>query len=144
MATNPNGAPPASVCNGAKDCLDAIAAAQHLGGVLRADRNGNFEWKQNVGSFDFQWVADNNATIPLDGWQSCQQSPPYRGGTCNPDFNPGDANPYAMAAGKGGNYVVDGGSNTLTWVPRHGSRRFSLSKEMTRTSTVGSDARSTR
>ena len=38
MGGNPNGAPPASVCNGAQDCLDAIAAAQNLGGVLRADR----------------------------------------------------------------------------------------------------------
>ena len=120
MGLNPNGAPPASVCGGAQDCLDAIAAAQNLGGVLRADRKGNVEWKQNVGAFDFQWTADNNATIPLDGWQSCQMQPPYRGGTCNPDFNPGDANPYAMAAGEDGNYVVDGGSNTLTWVPRHG------------------------
>jgi hypothetical protein len=121
MGLNLNGAPPASVCSGAQDCLDAIAAAQNLGGVLRADRKGNFEWKQNVGSFDFQWTADNNATIPLDGWQSCQQSPPYRGGTCNDAFNPGDANPYAIAAGKGGNYVVDGASNTLTWVPLHGT-----------------------
>jgi hypothetical protein len=109
------------IFHGAQDCLAAIAAAQNLGGVLDAEYAGDADWEQNVGAFDYQWTVDNNATIPLDGWQSCTTSkPPYRGGTCNPDFNPGDANPYAMAAGKGGNYVVDGGSNTLTWVPRHG------------------------
>jgi hypothetical protein len=121
MGGNPSGIPDPSVCAGAPDCLAAIAAAQNLGGVLDAEYAGDADWEQNVGAFNYQWTVDNNATIPLDGWQSCTTSkPPYRGGTCNPDFNPGDANPYAIAAGKGGNYVVDGGSNTLTWVPRHG------------------------
>ena len=122
MGGNPIAVPPLSACPGSSDpanCPAAIAAAANLGGVLRAVPSGGFNWKQNVGAFNYQWVVDNNGTIPLPGWKSCDKV--SLGDPCNPDFTPGDANPYAMAAAPGGNHVVDGGANTLTWVPANGT-----------------------
>jgi hypothetical protein len=39
----------------------------------------------------------------------------------NPDFTPGDSNPYGVSAGRHGAYVVDAGSNTLDRVGYNGN-----------------------
>src|SRR5262249_56078053 len=41
----------------------------------------------------------------------------------NPDFNPGDADPYGVLAADGGVYVADGGSNTLSFVRNGGKMK---------------------
>jgi hypothetical protein len=123
MGGNPAHVPPVEVCAGSTDpagCPDLLAAAgQQLGGVVRAVPSGRYAWRQNVGAANYQWVVDNNGTIPLPGWKSCLTYPDAD--PCNPDFAPGDANPYAAVAGNGGIYVADGGSNTVTWVPQNGT-----------------------
>ena len=62
---------------------------------------------------DGRQQGDDRSGQPLyqDGWAN------------NPDFMPGDSNPYGLATAPGVAYMVDGGSNTLTWVPRRGTPR---------------------
>ena len=118
--------PPASACGGGPDCRDLVAAAKaQLGHLLLgrlpshddrvAARTGRYMWRQDVGTANYQWTVDNKDTVGLG-------NPAYQPGWAeNPDFQPGDANPYALAAMRGGTYSVDGGSNTLTWVPNAGA-----------------------
>jgi hypothetical protein len=119
MGGNDIGVPPADACGGGADCQAAVAAgAAQLGHLLRAKRRGRVAWKQDVGAVNYQWTIDNKDSIGLG-------DPAYQPGWAdNPDFEPGDANPYALASARGGSYVVDGGSNTLTFVPRHGQPRI--------------------
>lgn len=114
LGANGVGAPPDEACAGATDpggnpladlsaCTEALAAGRaELGRLLRIWHQGAFTSKADVGGFNYQWTVDNKDTIPLPGWSD------------NPDFQPGDANPYGLAAGRGGLYVVDGGANTLS------------------------------
>jgi hypothetical protein len=64
--------------------------------------NRGFDGFASVGSFDFDYAAGN----PDPG---------------NPEYAPGDANPFGLTAGpRGGFYVVDAASNTLDYVTRRG------------------------
>ena len=116
MGANDVAIPPAEMCGGGPACAAAVAAAQaQLGHVLRAVPSGGYAWTQDVGAFNYGWTVDNKATIGLG-------NPAYQPGwTNNPDFQPGDANPYGLANAPGGTYMVDGGANTLTWVPQVGT-----------------------
>jgi len=118
MGLNDVAIPPAEACGGGPACTAFIASAQaQLGHLLRGVPSGGYEWKQDVGAFNFQWTVDNKDTIGAG-------NPPYQPGWAdNPDFQPGDANPYGLANAPGGTYMVDGGSNTLTWIPQQGSPR---------------------
>ena len=118
MGANDIALPPAAACGGGTACQAVVAAAQmQAGHLLRGVPSGGYAWKQDVGAFNYQWTVDNKATIGSG-------DPAYQPGWAdNPDFQPGDANPYALATAPGGTYMVDGGSNTLTWVPQDGSPR---------------------
>lgn len=114
LGGNPIAIPPVEACPGTTNpdaCPGILAAAANFGGVVRVVPSGHATWQQNVGAFNYEWVVANKDTIDdtLPGWAN------------NPDFQPGDANPYAATAAPGGIYVADGGSNTLTWVPDRGA-----------------------
>jgi hypothetical protein len=115
MGANDVGIPPAEACGGGPECRAILAAAQaQLGHLLRGVPSGNYQWKQDVGAFNYRWTVDNKDSIGLG-------DPTYQPGwAANPDFQPGDANPYGLASAPGGTYTVDGGANTLTWVPQQG------------------------
>ena len=118
MAANAQGVPPADMCGGGPECQQLVAAATtQLGHLLRGTPSGGWAWKQDVGGFNYDWTVANKDTIGagVDGYQP--------GWADNPDFEPGDANPYALAAAPGGTYMVDGGSNTLTFTPQVGQPR---------------------
>jgi hypothetical protein len=128
MGGNDQFLPPAQACGGGADCKALIrAAGAQLGHLLvgsfgghddrDAARASSYVWRQDVGATNYQWTVDNKDTIGTG-------NPAYQPGWAeNPDFQPGDANPYALAATRRGSYVVDGGSNTLTWVPNRGRPR---------------------
>jgi len=63
---------------------------------------GTYSTVARIGAFDYKWVVNNN---PSPG---------------NPDFQPGDADPYGLLALPEGTYVADGGSNTLSFVDPSG------------------------
>ena len=110
---------PADACGGGPDCQAAIAAAKaQLGHLLRGVTSGGYAWKQDLGAFNYQWTIDNKDTIG-------GSDPAYQPGYAeNPDFQPGDSNPYGLTDAPGGTYMVDGGANTLTWTPQNGSPRI--------------------
>lgn len=118
MGANDIALPPAEACGGGADCQAVVAAAKaQLGHLLRGVPSGRYTWRQDVGAFNYQWTVDHKATIGAG-------DPAYQPGWAeNPDFKPGDANPYGLSAAPGGTYTVDGGSNTLTWVPQIGKPR---------------------
>jgi len=119
MAANDVAIPPAALCGGGPDCQAIVAAAKaQLGHLLRGVTSGRRTWwKQDVGAFNYDWTVANKATI---GAGNADYQP---GWADNPDFKPGDANPYALADAPGGTYMVDGGANTLTWTPQNGRPR---------------------
>lgn len=116
MGGNDQTIPPADVCGGGPECTAIVAtAAAQLGHLLRGVPSGDWSWKQDVGAFNYQWTVDNKSTIG-------GTDPAYQPGWAeNPDFQPGDANPYGLTNAPGGTYMVDGGSNTLTWLPQNGA-----------------------
>jgi hypothetical protein len=116
MGANDIALPPAEACGGGADCQAVVAAAKaQLGHLLRGVPSGAYAWRQDVGAFNYRWTVDHKATIGAG-------DPAYQPGWAeNPDFQPGDANPYGLSAAPGGTYMVDGGSNTLTWVPQNGT-----------------------
>jgi hypothetical protein len=116
MGANDVAVPPADMCGATPACRKVVRAAQkQLGHLFESARNGRATWKQDVGAFNYQWTIDNKDSIGTG-------DPSYQPGWAdNPDFQPGDANPYGLAGSRGGQYVVDGGSNTLTFVPRRGA-----------------------
>jgi hypothetical protein len=115
MGLNDQSVPPAQACGGGADCSAFVdAAAAQLGHLLRGVPPRRYTWRQDVGAFNYQWTVDNKSTIGLG-------DPSYQPGWAdNPDFQPGDANPYGLSDARGGTYTVDGGANTLTWVPQRG------------------------
>lgn len=87
-------------------CLATVTAVQNGSGFLDKLRSlgssPGFDGFASVGSFDFDYAAAN----PDPG---------------NPEYAPGDANPFGLSAGPhGGFYAVDAASNTLDYVTRHG------------------------
>ena len=87
-------------------CLATVTAVQNGSGFLNKLRSlrlsRGLDGFASVGSFDFDYAAAN----PDPG---------------NPEYTPGDANPFGLTAGpRGGFYVVDAASNTLDYVTRHG------------------------
>jgi hypothetical protein len=100
---------PATACQGQADvssCVATVTAVQNGAGFLNRVRstgaNRGFEGVASVGRFDFDWTVAH----PDPG---------------NPDYMPGDADPFGLIAGPhGGFYVVDGASNTLDFVTKRG------------------------
>lgn len=106
MTGSPQGLPP-EPCAGNPDvsaceaAVDAVVAK--VGDLVRA-KHGTVKTVAEVGSFDYDFIVANKATLD----------------PANPDFQPGDANPYGITATRGGFYVVDAGSNTLDFVDKQG------------------------
>lgn len=63
---------------------------------------GSYSTVARIGAFNYKWVVNNN---PSPG---------------NPDFAPGDADPYGVLALPEGTYVADGGANTLSFIDNTG------------------------
>ena len=63
---------------------------------------GGYESVARIGAFNYKWIVEND---PSPG---------------NPDFAPGDADPYGLLALPDGTYVADGGSNTLSFIDNAG------------------------
>src|SRR3954452_6547701 len=100
---------PAAASQGATDaaCVATVTAAQAGAGVLSRvrslKRDRGVRPVASVGRFDFDYAAAH----PDPG---------------NPEYAPGDANPFGLtAAPSGGFYVVDAASNTLDLVSRRGA-----------------------
>lgn len=105
VTASPQALPPAEACAGDATCLTALEKAKdQLGDLVRVRRNGKVDTIAEVGTFNYDYIVDNKNQLDPN----------------NPDFQPGDANPYAVAAAHDGWYVVDGGSNTLDFVSRSG------------------------
>jgi hypothetical protein len=100
---------PADDCQGQShyaSCVATVTTAKHQSGFLNKIRslssNGGWEGLAGVGRFDFNYAAAH----PDPG---------------NPEYAPGDANPFGLTAGpSGGFYVVDAASNTLDFVSKRG------------------------
>ncbi len=98
---------PADACDGssAPDCAQVVAKAKTQFGDLKLVIGKTPKTLAEVGTFDYQYVVDHKATLDPD----------------NPDFNPGDANPYGITTAPHDSwYVVDAGSNTLDLVDEDG------------------------
>jgi hypothetical protein len=99
-------------CNGQPDygtCVALVNAfirqAGYLSQVTSLDSNRGWRNVAPVGRFDYDWTVHH----------------PDRG---NPEYAPGDANPFGVIAGPaGGLYVVDAASNTLDFVSKAGEIR---------------------
>lgn len=106
---SPLGIPAAACGTGSTPgCADVVArAARQLGDLVSVSGHSRHSRTvADVGTYDYRWIVDHKAAL---------------GATANPDFQPGDSNPYGVApAEDGGFYVVDAGSNTLDLVDRHG------------------------
>ena len=103
---SPQGVPP-DACTGQPEpaCSQAVAKAKRRLGDLVVAQDGKAKTEAEVGRFNYQWIVDHKATVD----------------PANPDFRPGDSNPYGITAGPNdGWYVVDAGSNTLDYVDRRG------------------------
>jgi hypothetical protein len=124
LGANDVAVPPSAACGDTDACRAFLATASaQLGHVLRGVPSGKYAWQQDVGQSNFAWTVANKDTVGA-GDPAYQGGPPSwvgRSYADNPDFAPGDSNAYGMANAPGGTYVVDGGSNTLTWVPHQGS-----------------------
>jgi hypothetical protein len=89
-------------------CPKVLGAANRLLGDLIVVDRGHVRSVADVGTYDYAWVVAHKAEL---------------GATANPDFMPGDANPYAIAPTTGGMYVVDAGANTLGFADPYGNVR---------------------
>lgn len=78
--------------------VPSVASPGVMFGDLLHIHHGTATPVVNVGAFDFAWATTNKSL--------------------NPQFP--DANPNAVLAVRGGEYVVDAGANTLDWVDIHG------------------------
>jgi hypothetical protein len=100
---------PADDCQGRSpfsSCVAKVTAVQKRSGFLNRLKSlsSNRGWKSlaGVGRFDFDYAAAH----PDPG---------------NPEYAPGDANPFGLTARpSGGFYVVDAASNTLDFVSKRG------------------------
>lgn len=110
VQTNPQAlGNPADICKGAPDvnaCVATMTAVVNTVGDLNELKSlrSNRGWRTfaEVGRFDFNYAAAH----PDPG---------------NPEYAPGDADPFGLTAGpSGGFYVIDGASNTLDFVSHRG------------------------
>jgi hypothetical protein len=100
---------PADACKGQADykaCVDTVRTVRRQSGFLNRveSLHSNQGWRKvaGVGEFDFNYAAAH----PDPG---------------NPEYAPGDANPFGVTAGPfGGLYVIDAASNTLDLVSKRG------------------------
>ena len=99
--------PPAAACAGMPPSCQAFARVlrARVGLLIRVGHGGGWSTVAKVGAFNYAWVVRHN---PDPG---------------NPDFNPGDADPYGVLAADGGFYVADGGSNTLSFARNAGKMK---------------------
>jgi hypothetical protein len=106
MTASPQGAPPDEACADAT-CVNALHKAKNqVGKLIRVKGPSSWHRVASVGKYNYNYIVANKDRLGIAD---------------NPDFQPGDANPYAMAAGPHGTfYVVDGGSNTLDLVKPNG------------------------
>jgi hypothetical protein len=65
-------------------------------------QGGSYSTVARVGAYDYKWVVQHDVSPG------------------NPDFNPGDADPYGVLALPEGTYVADAASNTLSFVDSAG------------------------
>ena len=101
MTANQQTAPPTSFCTGQPaGCAATLKqGVSQVGRLIRANGRGGYTALANVGYKNYNYIATHPKIDPA-----------------NPDFTPGDSNPYGVSAGRRGAYVVDAGSNTLDWV----------------------------
>jgi hypothetical protein len=84
-------------------CTDTMGTVgKHVGLLIDVDPAGGYEAVASVGATDYKWIVSND---PSPG---------------NPDFHPGDADPFGLLSLPEGTYVADGGSNTLSFVDPSG------------------------
>ena len=95
----------ADACRGqGSSCRDRIKAIKHQAGrLIEVDPEGGWTAVASVGAYNYDWVVEEN---PSPG---------------NPDFQPGDADPYGLLAAPEGTYIADGGSNTIGIVDNEGA-----------------------
>ena len=88
-----------------KKCSDTLETVKAQSGrLIDVDpAGGAYTSVGRIGAFNYKWVVKNN---PSPG---------------NPDFAPGDADPYGLLALPEGTYVADGGANTLSFVDDTGA-----------------------
>ncbi len=88
-----------------KKCSDTLGTVKAQSGrLIDVDpAGGSYTTVGRIGAFNYKWVVQNN---PSPG---------------NPDFAPGDADPYGILALPEGTYVADGGANTLSFVDDTGA-----------------------
>jgi hypothetical protein len=86
------------------NCREAFRTIKHqVGRLIEVDPDGGWTTVAQVGEYDYDWIVQEN---PSPG---------------NPDFQPGDANPYGLLATPAGTYIADGGSNTIGIVDPEGT-----------------------
>jgi hypothetical protein len=85
-------------------CSEMLKTAKgQAGRLIDVDpTGGGYESVARIGAFNYKWIVQNT---PSPG---------------NPDFAPGDADPYGLLALPEGTYVADGGSNTLSFIDNTG------------------------
>ncbi|MGA9160039.1 MAG: ScyD/ScyE family protein [Actinomycetota bacterium] len=95
----------ADACRGQGSvCRDKIKAIKHQAGrLIEIDPGGGWTPVASVGAYDYDWIVEEN---PSPG---------------NPDFQPGDADPFGLLAAPEGTYIADGGSNTIGIVDNAGA-----------------------
>jgi hypothetical protein len=106
MTLSPGGMPPNACAHSrTPSCQSQVDfASDQLGNLIVSDENGGYRHVASVGSYNYPWVVNHKAMLDPR----------------NPDFEPGDANPYGVFHTAAGTYVVDGGSNTLDLVDNSG------------------------
>jgi len=92
---------PKGFCTGLPAACNSVLerATKQVGRLISANGRGGYRALANVGYANYSYIVKHPNIDPN-----------------NPDFTPGDSNPYGVSAGRHGAYVVDAGSNTLDWV----------------------------
>lgn len=92
-------------CRGERpSCRETIRTVKHQAGrLIEVNPEGGWTPVASVGAFNYDWIVGEN--------------PSPR----NPDFQPGDADPYGLLAAPEGTYIADGGANTIGMVDNEGA-----------------------
>lgn len=100
-----NGLPKDFCSTQPKDCRSVMRTfRQQLGQLIQAKPGNTFDKVAPVGRYNYNWIVAHKAKVDPK----------------NPDFRPGDSNPYGVDDAGKLVYVVDGGSNTLDSVDANG------------------------